>query len=187
MLDKFKQALKVFNDALTDEKLMTEAVLADGTAIMWEGELAEGVAIKTADENGEPVSLPDGEYTLEDGTVFVIAGGLVQTLNKDVAADNEFDAKKFEQDILAAVDVHIDKKLGEFMKELEGYFMSKKSVETDLSKKFNEVKQSVNSMADAVLEALKDAKPARSPRQEMKKMTAADRAYAMAKAIKENK
>ena len=53
------------------------AKLADGTAINIQGDsLAVGVMVSVMTEAGE-APLPDGEYTLEDGTVFYVSGGSV--------------------------------------------------------------------------------------------------------------
>ena len=55
---------------------LAKSKLADGTEVSYEGTLGEGVAVMGAD--GSP--LADGEYTLEDGTVFAISGGVIAAM-----------------------------------------------------------------------------------------------------------
>ncbi len=56
----------------------TEATLADGTIISYMGELAEGTPVMVISPEGE-VPIPDGEYEMEDGSVFTAKKGLIET------------------------------------------------------------------------------------------------------------
>lgn len=66
---------------LSEEKQevkMAEATLDSGQVISTEAEQwAVGVPVFVVNEEGEQIPLPDGEYKLEDGTVFTVAEGLV--------------------------------------------------------------------------------------------------------------
>ena len=65
------------------------AKLADGTAIMIQGDsLVAGAIVSVMTEAGE-APLPDGEYTLEDGTVFEVAGGSVSEVKAPAATAEE--------------------------------------------------------------------------------------------------
>ena len=61
-----------------EEVKMAEAVLTDGTKVMYEGELAEGTIVLLEDGS----AAPDGEHTFEDGTVISIEGGQVVAVAK---------------------------------------------------------------------------------------------------------
>lgn len=81
---KMKEAFASFNAVV---KLMS-AKLADGKQINIQGEsLAQGVVVTVMTEAGE-APLPDGEYTLEDGTVFVVSGGSVSEVKAPAATEN---------------------------------------------------------------------------------------------------
>jgi hypothetical protein len=66
---------------LSEEKQevkMAEATLDSGQVISTEAEQwAVGVPVFVINEEGEQIPLPDGEYKLEDGTVFTVAEGMV--------------------------------------------------------------------------------------------------------------
>jgi uncharacterized coiled-coil protein SlyX len=66
-----------------------DAKLADGTMVSIEGEaLAQGVPVMVMTEAGA-APLPDGEYTLEDGTVFTVAGGTVAEVKAPAATTEQ--------------------------------------------------------------------------------------------------
>lgn len=69
-----KQRIKVALGIDTEEqevKLAYEAKLVDGTIIVSEAdELAEGVVLNILSEDGEQTPVPQGTYSLEDGTEF---------------------------------------------------------------------------------------------------------------------
>lgn len=69
-----KERIKVALGIDTEEqevKLAYEAKLADGTIIVSEAdELAEGVVLNILSEDGEQTPMPEGTYSLEDGTEF---------------------------------------------------------------------------------------------------------------------
>ncbi len=66
---------------LSEEKQevkMAEATLDSGQVISTDAEnWAVGVPVFVINEEGEQIPLPDGEYKLEDGTVFTVAEGMV--------------------------------------------------------------------------------------------------------------
>ena len=69
-----KERIKVALGIDTEEqevKLAYEAKLADGTIIVSEAdELSEGVVLNILSEDGEQTPMPQGTYSLEDGTEF---------------------------------------------------------------------------------------------------------------------
>lgn len=67
------------------EKTFGSAKLTDGTEIKWEGELAQGSPIMLADGS----VAPDGQHTLEDGTVISVVGGVVESIAEPQSAETE--------------------------------------------------------------------------------------------------
>ena len=69
-----KERIKVALGIDTEEqevRLAYEAKLADGTIVVSEAdELAEGVVLNILSEDGEQTPMPEGTYSLEDGTEF---------------------------------------------------------------------------------------------------------------------
>lgn len=91
---KLKDAFATFGE---QQKFM-DAKLADGTMISIEGEaLAQGVPVMVMTEAGA-APIPDGEYTLEDGTVFTVAGGTVAEVKAPAATTEQ----EMNQDATAA-------------------------------------------------------------------------------------
>jgi hypothetical protein len=76
---KFSSEPEPPKDPIKDEPVkMAEAMLTDGTKVMYEGELAEGTIVLLEDGT----AAPDGEHTFEDGTVISIEGGQVVAVAK---------------------------------------------------------------------------------------------------------
>jgi hypothetical protein len=73
----FSEDVKV-EEKKEEEVKMAEAMLTDGTKVMYEGELAEGTIVLLEDGT----AAPDGEHTFEDGTVISIEGGQVVAVAK---------------------------------------------------------------------------------------------------------
>lgn len=86
LAERLKAALLAFQG---EPVKFASAKLADGTAINIQGDsLAVGVMITVMTEAGE-APLPDGEYTLEDGTVFYVSGGSVSEVKAPEATAPE--------------------------------------------------------------------------------------------------
>ena len=69
-----------YSALLSEEKEVTlaEATLEGGQVIQTDAEeWAVGVAVFVVNDEGETIPLPDGEYTLEDGTRVVVSEGVV--------------------------------------------------------------------------------------------------------------
>ena len=65
----------------TKVEMMAEAALMDGTMIYSPAaEIAEGVEIFVMDADGNPSPLADGEYTLDNGKIIVVASGLIASI-----------------------------------------------------------------------------------------------------------
>jgi hypothetical protein len=66
----------------TKVEMMAEGALMDGTMIYSPAaEWAEGVEIFVMDADGNPSPLADGEYTLDNGKMIVVASGLIASIS----------------------------------------------------------------------------------------------------------
>ena len=77
-------------------KFEATATLEDGTEIFSTAdEWAVGVPVFTRGEDGEPVSVPDGQYQLSDGNVLTVEDGLLADLSapEEAPADEDMSAK----------------------------------------------------------------------------------------------
>lgn len=180
--EKLKKAFQAFLEDNTEEVQMGEAVLADGRAIMWEGDLAEGVAVMQmpTEEGAEPIALEDGEYSLEDGTVFTMAGGVVETV-VPAAEGDAFDADKFTQEIMAKIDAKVEEKIQELLDN--GTFMKVDEVEAKLKEQSGQVEKLATSVLAALAEEKKPA-PTKKPNKETSQRSpSANAAIQMGRAI----
>jgi hypothetical protein len=95
-----KERIKVALGIDTEEqevKLAYEAKLVDGTIIVSEAdELAEGVVLNILSEDGEQTPMPQGTYSLEDGTEFTTdESGVVTEVS---AKEEEVEQEEEEED-----------------------------------------------------------------------------------------
>jgi len=99
-----KERIKVALGIDTEEqevKLAYEAKLADGTIIVSEAdELAEGVVLNILSEDGEQTPMPEGNYSLEDGTEFSTdANGVVTEVSaKEEEVEQEEEEVEMEEE-----------------------------------------------------------------------------------------
>lgn len=85
-----------------------EVTTADGQTLSIEGDLAEGAAAMIGD-----TAAPDGDYTLEDGTVITISGGVISKLTP-LKADENADAAGYAEKFSA-----LETKIAEFETKFE--------------------------------------------------------------------
>lgn len=79
--------LSVVEQEETPVTLTVVGKLADGTELYGEGELAVDSMVNVKNADGTEVPAPDGEHTLEDGRVIVVAGGKVIEIKDAEPAD----------------------------------------------------------------------------------------------------
>jgi uncharacterized protein GlcG (DUF336 family) len=86
-----------YSAMLSEEKVaLATATLEGGQIIQTEAEeWAVGVPVFVVNDEGEQIPLPDGDYTLEDGTTFTVAEGAVAAWT--AAAVEVEDAKEEEK------------------------------------------------------------------------------------------
>lgn len=162
-----KEAFAKIKELLFGEQQFEQAKLADGTVIMWEGELGTGTALFVIDEAGTQQAAPDGEHTLEDGTIVTTAGGLVVTITPKEQEEEEVEieveaAKEEKKDEMAGEMEMMLEKLAEKVAALETKIeeMGKKEamsseeveakvseVKNELENKFAAIKETVEAIA----------------------------------------
>jgi len=186
-MSKLKELKQLFKQLFDfDEHQLAEATLDTGAIIMWEGDLVEGTAVfrKPENEEDDPLALEDGDYTLEDGTTFSIAGGLV-TVVAVGGADDEFNAVDFEKKIMNAIDAKFKEFTESFsLEDLFAAEFKKQDINTKFTKLRTDVSTIVDKMMDAMTELVK-----KGPTQPNRKQSSniAQRAVSMAQRLKEDK
>lgn len=117
-----KQRIKIalgLNEEPQEVKLMFEAKLVDGTIVVSEAdELAEGVVVNILSEDGVQTPMPEGTYTLEDGTEFSTdANGLVTAVAaKEEEVEEEVEAEDKEEEVEMS-DINLEE-VGKVVREL---------------------------------------------------------------------
>lgn len=162
-----KEAFAKISKLLFGEQQFEQAKLSDGTVVVWEDELQTGSPLFVIDEAGTQQPAPDGEHTLEDGTVVTTAGGLVVTVTpneqeKEVEIEVEAAKEDEKKDEMAGEMEMLIEKLAEKVAELEAKIeeMGKKEamssdeveakvseVKTELENKFAAIRETVEAIA----------------------------------------
>lgn len=119
-------------------------VKTDKSPLIYEGELAVGTEVSVEDENGEIVAAPDGEYTLEDGKVVVVAEGKVAEI-KEVSKE-----ETIEEELEEEVPAKDEKDLR--IEELEGLLKDRDAVIEELNAKIKELEDKLNAPVEEPLE-----------------------------------
>lgn len=102
-------------------QLMFEGKLSDGTIVVSEAdELAAGVVVNILSEDGVQTPMPEGSYSLEDGTVFTVdAEGMVLEVSEEVEAENEEDEMgKEKEETYMSDNAELFAEVGSVVKEL---------------------------------------------------------------------
>lgn len=122
--DRIKIALGLNDEAVETQevKLMFEGKLVDGTIIVSEAdELAAGVVVNILSEDGVQTPMPEGTYSLEDGTSFSVdAEGVVlevEQTEEEVEEEEEGDLKKDDEEYMNS-QAELFAEVGSVVKEL---------------------------------------------------------------------
>lgn len=87
------------------ETLMATATLDSGQEIMTDADaFAVGVSVFVVNDEGEQIPLPDGDYTLADGSVLVVAEGVVAEVNEG-STEPEVEAEEDKEEEMASEEV----------------------------------------------------------------------------------
>lgn len=138
------------------EEKLAQAKLEDGTIVMSEGEEFEiGSELFVVSEDGSKELAPDGEHTLEDGSVvMVMEGKISEIIEKEEDKEN---GEESESDVEVEVELEEDKK-EEVEVELE---------EDKKEEEMEEEKEDLKPMIEALKEELKDMKEKMAQKEEM--------------------
>ena len=121
-LDQIKAEFSAIADKLKPMKFGS-ATTTDGVVIQYEGDqLVQGVAVLL--EDGSPA--PDGEHTLEDGTVIVVMEGVVAEIKAAEAPEPESD--------FAAQFTAIETRISKYEEALEANTKSIAEIQANISK-----------------------------------------------------
>jgi len=119
-----KERIKVALGIDTEEqevKLAYEAKLADGTIIVSEAdELSEGVVLNILSEDGEQTPMPEGTYSLEDGTEFSTDenGVVTEVSAKEEEVEQEEETEEVEMEEEATTEDTMLEEVGNVVREL---------------------------------------------------------------------
>lgn len=92
IFDKYSVELSVEENA---EVKFAVATLDSGQEIQTDAEaFAVGVAVFVVNDEGEQIPLPDGEYTLQDGSMLVVAEGAVTEVKEAEAEEPAVEAEE---------------------------------------------------------------------------------------------
>lgn len=137
----FSEDVKV-EDKVEEKVKMAEAMLTDGTIVMYEGELAEGTIVLLEDGT----AAPDGEHTFEDGTVISIEGGQVVAVAKPMT-EQEMAIQKLTEMVTKLETENAELK-SEFEKQIS-------ESATKVEEKFSAQIKESNKLTEDVLELVK--------------------------------
>jgi hypothetical protein len=116
-------------------KMAMEGVLADGTVVATPSESFEvGAELYVIDAEGNPQPAPDGEHTLDNGSVIVSVGGFITEVKEAEPAEEEMSAD------IAATIAAMDEQLTSIKNQLAEKETELASVRAELS----EVKNNLN-------------------------------------------
>ncbi len=119
-----KERIKVALGIDTEEqevKLAYEAKLVDGTIVVSEAdELAEGVVLNILSEDGEQTPMPEGTYSLEDGTEFSTDenGVVTEVSAKEEEVEQEEETEEVEMEEEATTEDTMLEEVGNVVREL---------------------------------------------------------------------
>ena len=120
---------------VVEVKMAMEGVLADGTVVATPNESFEvGAELYVIDAEGNPQPAPDGEHTLDNGSVLVSVGGFITEVKEAEPAEEEMSAD------IAATIAAMDEQLTSIKNQLAEKETELASVRAELS----EVKNNLN-------------------------------------------
>lgn len=113
---KQKQS-NMFNFKKKEKQKICSAQFSDGTKVVFSGDLEEGTELTPVDSELE--TLPDGDYTIDDGRKITVVDGIVKTVSP---AEPEEESPMMSDEQLSAVITAVSKAFSEQLKGLESKF-----------------------------------------------------------------
>lgn len=82
LIEKVKEFIvKLTSQPVAEPVKLGEAMTSDGKKIMFEGDvISEGANLLMVDESGNQVPVPNGDYTMEDGTIVSVMDSKVSKI-----------------------------------------------------------------------------------------------------------
>ena len=103
----------------TEDTPALTTIATDKGELLYEGELAVSTEVFVADEEGNQVVAPDGDYILENGNIVVVAEGKVAEIIKFVEPTEETPAEDEEKTALKAENESLKAEIAELKKQIE--------------------------------------------------------------------
>lgn len=134
-----------------------EAKLNDGTSILWDGDtIGVDTEVYTMDDAGNKIPCPDGDYTLEDGTMIVVLGGKgkvseVKPAVPETEVETEVELEKQQE---VPVDNKVDScnnALMEKLSQLEEKVKMLESSKEEMEKRMSEKELKLSKVQDATV------------------------------------
>ena len=105
IFEKYSVELAVEEKEETQEVAFATAVLESGQEIQTDADaFAVGVSAFVVNDEGEQIPLPDGDYTLADGSMLVVAEGAVVEVN-EATTEPEVEAEEDKEEEMKAQEV----------------------------------------------------------------------------------
>lgn len=136
----------------------------DGNIIMVDGDSAAvGVAVMIADETGQTMPAPDGDITLEDGTIISVKDGMITEV-KPAAMEEETEETKLSKLEAQIAKLEISKKIATLKDEIDA-LKAEKAALSEQTKKATEALEKQEAFTKelfAIVEKLADMPSAES-------------------------
>ena len=159
LFEKYSVQLEVEEKA---EVKFAVATLDSGQEIQTDAEaFAVGVAVFVVNDEGEQIPLPDGDYTLADGSMLVVAEGVVAEVN-EATTEPEVEAEEEKEEEMKAEEV-----------EASSEVLTREAVEGMIAEAIEATKKEFSSQIEErdakITELSKQASPsiARAPKMEI--------------------
>jgi hypothetical protein len=120
----------------TPVAMAVEGALADGTMIYSSADaFAEGVDVFVMDADGNPTPLADGEYTMDNGMVIVVAAGVIESIAEAMTEEPMAPADAVAQEVAETYSKEqVEGLLNNIISEFEAKLSAAEKQITELSK-----------------------------------------------------
>lgn len=133
LIEKVKEFIvKLTSQPMAEPVKLGEAMTSDGKKIMFEGDvISEGANLLMVDEQGNQVPVPNGDYTMEDGTVVSVMDSKVSKITvKEEEMPSEETPAPVEDQKMAQLESQVNQlqKQVEDLTKLNAEFMEQQKV-----------------------------------------------------------
>lgn len=132
LIEKVKEFIvKLTSQPVAEPVKLGEAMTSDGKKIMFEGDvISEGANLLMVDEQGNQVPVPNGDYTMEDGTVVSVMDSKVSKITVKEEVPSEETPAPVEDQKMAQLESQVNQlqKQVEDLTKLNAEFMEQQKV-----------------------------------------------------------